>query len=59
MTDKEKAEEIACNILSKDEQCESYNTLVNALMQMAEWKNRELLKEYQRKVKALSNKLLS
>lgn len=59
MTDKQKAEEIACTILSKDEQHESYTVLVNALMQMAQWKDRELLRALQGKVKELSNDLLS
>lgn len=59
MTNKEKAEEIACIILSRDEQCESYHTLVEALVMMADWKDRQLLQEYQRKVRELSSKLLS
>lgn len=59
MTDKQKAEEIACRILSKDEQSESYSTLVSALLEMAYWKDSELLKKHQREVKRLSEHLLA
>lgn len=58
MTDKQKAEEIACRILSKDEQSESYSVLVCALMEMAYWKDSELLKQHQKEVKRLSDHLL-
>lgn len=58
MTNKEKAEEITSKIIAIDEPI-THSTLINALMMMAQWKDRELLKEYQRKVKVLSNKLLS
>lgn len=58
MTDKQKAEEIACKILSKDEQSESYSVLVQALLEMAYWKDGELLKRLQKETSDLSKKLL-
>lgn len=58
MTDKQKAEEIASKIIAIDEPI-THSTLINALMQMAQWKDRELLRALQDKVKELSNDLLA
>ena len=58
MTDEQKAEEIASKILSKDEQSESYSVMVQALMDMACWKDAELLKKLQQEASNLSKKLL-
>lgn len=58
MTDKEKAEEIASKIIAIDEPI-THSTLINALMMMAQWKDRELLRALQGKIKELSNDLLA
>ena len=58
MTDKQNADEIACKILSKDEQSESYSVLVQALLEMAYWKDEESLKKLQKETSNLSKKLL-
>ena len=58
MTDKEKAEEITSKIIAIDEPI-THSTLINALMQMAQWKDRELLRALQGKVNELSNDLLT
>ena len=57
MTDQQKAEEIADNVIAFDEPI-TRESIVWAAMQMAKYKDRELLKEYQQKVKSLAYTLL-
>lgn len=57
MTDKQKAEEIASKIIARDEPL-TYTTLIVAMLEMACYKDSELLKKYQKEVKELSDSLL-
>lgn len=58
MTNKQKAEEIASKIIAIDAPI-TYSTLINAMMEMAKYKDREVLKTLQNRVKELSDDLLS